>query len=252
MWTVQNIAGMGNSTRRAMVFLDVSAVLIAVLLGTAALASPGCGDDVSDEDTRSSDGGTRKASDGGTAGVGGSEKSGRDAATSGSAGSAGAAGNGTRDSGSGGGGRGGSGRGGTGGGSGGASGAAGRPATTIQCGASVCESAANSFARACCADEASSTCGTSVTGGRCTKPVTGTRGCPTFNVAGILMLPSCCTSKGMCGIDASMLGGPGCQDLATAADRARMAGASVDFPAPRVCDDIDADAGTETEADASL
>jgi hypothetical protein len=110
----------------------------------------------------------------------------------------------------------------------------------------MCGSSRDSLAQACCADEATSTCGTSVMG-LCAKPATGTsRGCPAFDLAGILMLPSCCTSKGMCGIDASAVGGPWCQDLGTAAERARLAGASIVFPAPRACDD--ADAGVQDDA----
>jgi len=64
-------------------------------------------------------------------------------------------------------------------------------------------------------------------------------GCPTLEFPNFFVLPSCCTSRGMCGIDTSTVGGPGCLDLATAAERARMAGASAVFPAPRVCDDSD-------------
>lgn len=72
-------------------------------------------------------------------------------------------------------------------------------------------------------------------------------GCPALDFGGLLVLPSCCTSRRMCGVDTSMVGGPGCLDLATAADRARMSGASVIFPAPRACEpepeSTDADGG---------
>jgi hypothetical protein len=220
-----------------------ASVLVAVLL--CAVSFAGCGDDASKGENRSTDGGPRKAGDGGTreAVDGGSSEAGgsgdamRDAATSGSGGRPGA---GSR---AGAGGRAGAGEAGR-----GAAGAGGRAATTttaIECGTRTCASVPGSFTRACCADEATSTCGTSVMG-RCAKPTTGTQGCPVFDLAGILMLPSCCTSTGMCGIDATSVGGPGCQDLATAADRARMAGASVVFPAPRACDD--ADAGGQDDA----
>jgi hypothetical protein len=76
--------------------------------------------------------------------------------------------------------------------------------------------------------------------GWCNAPVLDERGCPSLDFAGILVLPSGCSSRGMCGIDASSVGGGGCVDLATAAERARLAGASAVFPAPRACDDIDA------------
>ena len=76
--------------------------------------------------------------------------------------------------------------------------------------------------------------------------------CPTLDFGGLLVLPSCCTSRRMCGVDTSMVGGPGCLDLATAADRARMSGASVIFPAPRACEaepsDVDTDAGSPDDA----
>jgi hypothetical protein len=64
--------------------------------------------------------------------------------------------------------------------------------------------------------------------------------CPVIDFGILLMLPSCCTSKGMCGVDVSSVGGPSCLDLASAAARARMAGASAVFPAPQACDEVDA------------
>jgi hypothetical protein len=54
----------------------------------------------------------------------------------------------------------------------------------------------------------------------------------------------------MCGVDTTSVAGPGCLDLATAAERARMFGASVVFPAPRMCDAIEEDAGTSDDAGA--
>jgi hypothetical protein len=118
--------------------------------------------------------------------------------------------------------------------------------TEVQCGDSLCEASANAFARPCCADEATSTCGTSILGSRCMPPREDT-GCPDLTFPG-LMLPACCTARGMCGIDTTAGGGPGCLDLATAAQRARTAGATVVFPAPRACpagEPSDQDAGTE-------
>ncbi|HKP62777.1 MAG TPA: hypothetical protein VJV78_38840, partial [Polyangiales bacterium] len=120
----------------------------------------------------------------------------------------------------------------------GASGAA--PPTPVECGDTVCE--APPFLRACCLDEAKGTCGIA-SGNRCTPPPTPAEGCPTLDFPGFFTLPGCCTSRGMCGIDATMFGAPGCLDLATAAERARNAGATAPFPSPRPCDE--ADAGVE-------
>jgi hypothetical protein len=82
------------------------------------------------------------------------------------------------------------------------------------------------------------------------QPQVDRYGCPSLEFGTIFRLPSCCTSRSMCGVDTTSVAGPGCLDLATAAERARMFGASVVFPAPRTCDAIDEDAGTSDDAGA--
>ena len=92
----------------------------------------------------------------------------------------------------------------------------------------------------------SGSAGGAAVGGRPATPMTSrtlmrdVQGCPSLEFAGLFVLPTCCTSGGMCGIDVSVVGGVGCLDLATAAERAWMAGASAPFPAPRACGDLDA------------
>ena len=148
-------------------------------------------------------------------------------------------------------GKGGSGGGGGRGGAGGRSGAgtsgggSGSSGTDVKCGSATCTSPGGmfgGFATACCADTATSTCGMSVMGAPCAKPATGDPRCPGLTVMGAIMLPSCCT-MGLCGIDASMFGMPGCVDLKTAAERSSMMGGSgTMIPAPRACDAADAGA----------
>jgi hypothetical protein len=185
-----------------------ASVALGLLLSAAAFA--GCGDDA--ESDSHSDSGTRDAETAKHRDAGGDRD--KDAATRGGSGGRDAAvgGKGGRDA---------------------AMNEAREPeATRVECGASICEFSENTFGRPCCADEAASTCGTSILGGAC-MPIDDTK-CPDINFPG-LPLPACCTSRGMCGIDTSKAGGPGCLDLATAAQRAREAGATVVFPAPRMC-----------------
>jgi len=89
-------------------------------------------------------------------------------------------------------------------------------------------------------DEATSMCGIARMGGPCPRPTEDGLGCPVLDLGGLLMLPSCCTPLGMCGVVVFTVGGQDCMDLASAAERARMAGATAVFPEPRACD---ADAG---------
>jgi hypothetical protein len=122
------------------------------------------------------------------------------------------------------------------------SGAAGSSqAGGVKCGSMMCMASgpAAGFIDACCADEATSTCGTSIMGNPCSKPVADDPRCPGVNVMGFIMLPSCCAQNGMCGIDASMFGMPGCVDLATAAKQAMSMGGGADLPAARACDGAD-------------
>lgn len=118
--------------------------------------------------------------------------------------------------------------------------------TDVACGTATCSStaAAMGFITACCADPATSTCGTATMGGSCAKPVPDDPRCPGLNVMGFVMLPSCCATNGMCGIDASMFGMPGCVDLAAAAMQAMSMGGGADIPSPRACDAAGADAGS--------
>jgi hypothetical protein len=118
----------------------------------------------------------------------------------------------------------------------------------IQCGDAACEPLPDGFVRACCADASTGSCGLSVIGGPCTTPRHDDLGCPDVNFGNILVLPSCCTSEGMCGVDTSSVGRLGCLDLESAAERARLAGASAAFPAPRACDLVGEDAGVADDA----
>ena len=120
---------------------------------------------------------------------------------------------------------------------------------SVKCGTATCTSnpQAMGFITACCADEGTSTCGTSMMGGACAKPIAGDPRCP--SVSGVISLPSCCDQNGMCGIDPSMFGMPGCVELGAAAERAMMSmqgmGFNIMFPAPRACDATDLDGGAD-------
>lgn len=109
---------------------------------------------------------------------------------------------------------------------------------TAPCGSKNCEPPAEGTAEACCMDAFSSTCGFMLPGGMCAPSVLGDPRCPSVSVGGGIMLPSCCTDDGQCGIDATMFGMPGCVDLASAAERAKtMGGGMIMFPEPRACGD---------------
>ena len=193
---------------------SVAWALVAMLLGAAAFM--GCGEYTPNDD-EAEDGGARpprRTRGSGGAGTGGA--SGRAAAGSGGAASRAAAGRG------------------------------GAPAAApIACGSSQCASPVpDGFVLACCADSATSTCGV-LLGGLCIEPPRGAPGCPALDFGSLFSFPSCCTPRGMCGVDLTSVAVPGCVDLATAADRARMSGASVVFPAPRACDEADAGAAED-------
>jgi hypothetical protein len=131
------------------------------------------------------------------------------------------------------------------GGSGAAGGGTTPSAGAVKCGSATCEApaAAMGFISACCADEATSTCGmTSLMGGQCTMPGKTDPRCPAISAMGF-MIPSCCTAQGMCGVDASMFGFGGCTDLESAAKQS-MGGSTI--PAPRRCDE--ADGGADSDA----
>jgi hypothetical protein len=84
-------------------------------------------------------------------------------------------------------------------------------------------------------------------GGGTTGPSGGdagtTAGCPNVPIMGAA-LPGCCTADGMCGIDASQFGSPGCVELGAAAAGAKQMGYPISFPAPRACGQAPSDAGT--------
>lgn len=95
---------------------------------------------------------------------------------------------------------------------------------------------------ACCADAATSTCGTSVGGGACLTPLPKEQRCPDVMLSGI-SLTSCCTSEEMCGVDGSSLGMAGCIDIATMFLGAQMGPQAMQLqgqmvPAPRRCDSM--------------
>jgi hypothetical protein len=90
--------------------------------------------------------------------------------------------------------------------------------------------------------------------GECVKPSAGDPRCPALNFRGLISVPSCCTLTGQCGLDSSMFGMFGCQDLASATVQAsQMFVAGLSIPEPRPCDPVSAahpdaghaDAGTE-------
>jgi hypothetical protein len=132
-------------------------------------------------------------------------------------------------------GSGGSGGGGAGGGTGGAPSAM----TTVMCGTGTCmaPAIAAGFITPCCADQATSTCGTSLMGSACAAaPVSDPR-CPSASIMGFIMLASCCTAQGECGIDASQFG-MSCVSLSAAASGAMGMGMGlpITLPEPRNCD----------------
>lgn len=116
--------------------------------------------------------------------------------------------------------------------------------SAVKCGSTTCAApgGAMGFISACCADEAKSMCGMSLMGNPCSVPSSGDMRCPGHQVMG-LTVPSCCTSDGLCGLDASMFGFGGCTDLKSAAAQAgAMMGGSGNLPSPRACDGSDAGA----------
>jgi hypothetical protein len=133
------------------------------------------------------------------------------------------------------------------GGSGGSGGTGGAP-LSVRCGSETCETsaAAMGFITACCAVEATSTCGTSIMGNACAVAGESDPRCPALDIMGFIMLPSCCTDENQCGIDAAMFGMPGCVDLATAGEQAQMMG-GITLPEPQACTD-DTDGGTDDDA----
>ncbi len=91
---------------------------------------------------------------------------------------------------------------------------------------------------ACCLDPFTSTCGTARAGGPCgMAQASGDPRCPSVDIMGGAILPSCCNQEGKCGIDATMFGSMGCVELSAAAEMAKsMGGGSLTWPAPRSCE----------------
>ena len=179
-----------------------------ILVMSSVVAVVSCGDDDSDEGDQPKGTNTPVAGASGTA-AGGAGKSGGPAATS-SAGSSSPGGLTTNPG----------------------------QIATLQCGSATCVSSPFGGSAACCADEGAGACGT-MQGSECVKAAADDPRCPGINFMGFLMLPSCCDPKGLCGIDTSSVGMPGCIDLASAAERAQsMGGGSgiIEFPTPRRCD----------------
>jgi hypothetical protein len=92
--------------------------------------------------------------------------------------------------------------------------------------------------KACCLDPFSNKCGTKKADGPCgpAQPAGDSR-CPSVDIMGGGALPSCCTTDGKCGINATMFGSMGCVELSVAAEMAKsMGGGSLMWPAPKSCD----------------
>lgn len=120
---------------------------------------------------------------------------------------------------------------------------------SVQCGSTTCATQGGGligmFAMACCADPAKGTCGMSIMGAACSVPSAGDSRCPIVQAFGGISIPGCCTSDGMCGLDASMFGFGGCTELGAAAQQAGAMGMGMGgmIPPPRRCDDSGSDAG---------
>ena len=78
------------------------------------------------------------------------------------------------------------------------------------------------------------------------KPAQSDSRCPEVDLMGFIKLASCCTSDDRCGIDGSMFGMAGCNDLKTISSQlpAQAAG-FITFPSPRSCSGAVDDAGAE-------
>jgi len=97
----------------------------------------------------------------------------------------------------------------------------------------------------CCADEATSTCGTSNMGGACMPPPESDERCPEL-VTPIMNGASCCTDTGTCGLVDTLTGSGACTPLADVAMQLgflSMFGISV--PDPINCDGSAVDTGED-------
>jgi hypothetical protein len=98
------------------------------------------------------------------------------------------------------------------------------PAGDVACGQNVCGPVDGVTGMPCCADKFAGTCGVTNFTGQCTKaPAPQPKECPMLMpIGGFLQLRSCCTTKGECGIDASMFGMGSCINYADAKAQAAM------------------------------
>jgi hypothetical protein len=163
--------------------------MMIAMVSACVLALGACGDDGGDGNT--------------TGGTGG--------ATGGSSGSAGDSGEGGSDSGGTGGTTGGTGGGDTGGTGGTTGGTGGTMAVPVMCGGMECPTPMNTRLRACCVDDGD-VCGEEIPGGfigTCAAPVESHPECDEGSIAGLggmaMMVPSCCTPEGQCGLTAPIL-----------------------------------------------
>jgi len=96
------------------------------------------------------------------------------------------------------------------------------PAGSVGCGSNVCEMRADLTGAPCCLDMFSGTCGYKNALMQCVQaPPPPPPGCPMLPTVPFVTLTSCCTSKGECGIDESMLG-MGCINYADASALGQM------------------------------
>jgi hypothetical protein len=127
-------------------------------------------------------------------------------------------------------------------------GTGGAAAVSVQCGDKTCMGSALTagFINACCADEATGTCGTSIVGGGCMAMAESDPRCPSLNVGGFIMAASCCTDDNQCGISGTTFGA-GCVSLQGFGNG--MQGFGGFLPAPQTCDGSSSgDAGVESDA----
>ncbi len=98
------------------------------------------------------------------------------------------------------------------------------PMGSVGCGPNVCGPVDGVTGAPCCADMFAGTCGVKNFAGQCAKaPAPQPKECPMLMpIGGFLQLRSCCTTKGECGIDASMFGMGACINYADAKAQAAM------------------------------
>jgi hypothetical protein len=152
-------------------------------------------------------------------------------------------------------------------GRGGAGGSAGSAPVTVRCGSKQCAAPMSALSAlpiptaipapvACCADEATGTCGSAASAGAiCERPAVPDARCPGINLGQLGMLggmpamqmSGCCVDN-KCGLDGALFG-RGCVENGEAQSTLAaipFIGNLIDVPAPRACDAPPAaDGGTE-------